>query len=81
VLFRAAYYQVLGYPPDFLARYQKALAGVTREAAFTAARDRIQPSKMAIVVVGNAKQFERPLKTSGLPVTNVDIRIPPGAKR
>jgi len=80
VLFRAAYYQVLGYPPDFLAHYQKSLAGVTREAAFTAARERIQPDKMAVVVVGNAKQFERPLKASGLPVTTVDIRIPPGAK-
>ena len=80
VLFRAAYYQVLGYPADFLARYQRSLAGVTRDAAFTSARRRIQPDKMAVVVVGNAKQFEHPLKSLGLPVTNVDIRIPPGRK-
>jgi zinc protease len=80
VLFRAAYYEVLGYPADFLARYQRSLAAVTREAAFAAARARIQPDKMAVVVVGNAKQFEHPLKSLGLPVTTVDIRIPPGAK-
>ena len=80
VLFRAAYYQVLGYPPDFLTRYQGSLAAVTRDAAFAAARERIQSDRMAVVVVGNAKQFERALQSAGLPVTKVDIRIPPGAK-
>jgi zinc protease len=80
VLFRAAYYEVLGYPADFLARYQRSLAAVTRDAAFAAARDRIRPDRMSVVVVGNAKMFERPLKSLGLPVTTVDIRIPPGAK-
>ena len=80
VLFRAAYYEVLGYPADFLARYQRSLAAVTREATFAAARARIQPDNMAVVVVGNAKQFERTLQSVGLPVTKVDIRIPPGPK-
>jgi zinc protease len=80
VLFRAAYYEVLGYPADFLARYQRSLAAVTRETAFAAARARIQPDEMGVVVVGNAKQFERTLQSVGLPVTKVDIRIPPGPK-
>ena len=53
---------------------------MTRDAAFAAARDRIQSDRMAVVVVGNAKQFERALQSVGLPVTKVDIRIPPGAK-
>jgi zinc protease len=80
VLFRAAYYQVLGYPADFLSRYQRALADVTREAAFDAARQRIKPGEMSVVIVGNAKQFERALTSVGLPVKHVDITIPPGPK-
>ena len=76
VLFRAAYYQVLGYPADHLADYQRALAAVTRESAFTATRARIRPGEMALIVVGKEKDFEHALEAEGLPVERVDITIP-----
>jgi zinc protease len=76
VLFRAAYYQVLGYPPDHLADYQRALAAVTPATAFAATRLRIRPDEMALIVVGKEKAFERPLDAEGVPVERVDITIP-----
>ncbi len=77
VLFRAAYYQVFGYPQDFLDRYQKGLEGVTAAATLEAARRKVHPEAMIAVVVGKEKDFDRPLESYGLPVERVDIRIPP----
>ena len=79
-LFRAAYNQVLGYPADYLDRYQRALAEVTPDAAFAAAKRRIRPDEFSVIVVGKASEFEHPLEREGLPVERVDITIPP-AKR
>jgi zinc protease len=76
VLFRTAYYQVLGYPPDHLADYQRALAAVTPATAFAATRVRIRPDEMALIVVGKEKAFERPLDGEGVPLERVDITIP-----
>ena len=78
-LFRAAYYQELGYPLDYLARYQEALEAVTPASAFEAARRHIRPDEMSLVVVGKEKDFERPLDREGLPLERVDISIPPPA--
>ena len=80
-LFRAAYYQELGYPTDFLERYQRALEAVTPASAFAAARLHIRPGEMSIVVVGKEKEFEHPIEKEGLPVERVDITIPPPAAR
>lgn len=76
-LFRAAYYEAIGYPADFLDRYQKALDQVTAESVFEAARRKLQPDSEVVIVVGREQAFDRPLASAGLPVERVDIRIPP----
>ncbi len=76
-LFRAAYYEAVGYPADFLQTYQKALEGVTADAVLAAAKRKIQPAQQAAIVVGKEKDFDRPLTSAGLPVERVDISIPP----
>jgi zinc protease len=78
-LFRAAYYEELGYPLDYLTRYQKALEAVTPASAFDAARSHIRPGELSVVVVGKEKAFEHPLDREGLPLERVDISIPPPA--
>lgn len=77
VLFRAAYYQALGYPQDFLERYQKGLEAVTAASTLEAARRKVHPDGLIAVVVGKEKDFDRPLESYGLPVERVDITIPP----
>jgi zinc protease len=76
-LFRAAYYQVQGYPADFLSTYQRALDAVTPASAFAAARRHIKTGGLAVIVVGKEPAFEHPLEREGLPVERVDITIPP----
>ncbi len=77
VLFRAAYYQVKGYPLDFLSRYQRALSAVTPASMLEAAKRKVHPEALSAVLVGKEKDFERPLESAGLPVERVDIAIPP----
>ncbi len=77
ILFRTAFYEMAGYPLDFLDRYQKALEGVTGETVLAAAQRKIHPEQFIAVVVGKESEFERPLDSMGLPVERVDITIPP----
>ncbi|MCU1253914.1 MAG: peptidase M16-like protein [Candidatus Angelobacter sp.] len=72
-------YEFYGYPPDFLERYRAAIEKVTPTDVDRAARKYIHPEKMAVLVVGNAKEFDRDLSTFG-PVTPIDISIPPPKK-
>jgi zinc protease len=76
-LFRQAFYEFVGYPNDFLDRYQKALEGVNAEAVLAAARRKIHPDQQVAVVVGKESDFDRKLESAGLPVERVDIAIPP----
>lgn len=75
--FRAGFYEMAGYPQDFLQRYQKALEGVTATSMLAAAQRQIEPAKLVTVIVGKEKEFDRPLDSIGLPVERVDIAIPP----
>jgi zinc protease len=77
ILFRTAYYEMAGYPLDFLDRYQKALEKVTGESVLAAAKRKIHPDRMVAVLVGKESEFERPLDSMGMPVERVDITIPP----
>jgi zinc protease len=77
VLFRAAYYELVGYPADYLQTYQSALHGVTAASAFEAAKRKIHPDQLVTVIVGKEKDFDRPLDSLGQPVERVDISIPP----
>jgi zinc protease len=57
-----------GYPPDYLSGYRARVAAVTPAAVQQAARDRLHPEKMTLVLVGREKDFAAPAATLGLPV-------------
>jgi predicted Zn-dependent peptidase len=69
---RYAYYD---YPKDFLFEYQKAIAAVTRADVLRAAKEHFIPENLAIVAIGNSKEFGKPLSTLGR-VTTLDLTIP-----
>jgi len=77
VLFRSAYYEVVGYPQDFLQKYQQGLQQVTSASVTAAARRKVEPGKLIAVIVGKEADFDRKLESAGLPVERVDITIPP----
>ena len=69
-------YEYYGYPADFLERYR---AGI--EKATAADVNRIIPKylhkdQLAVLVVGNSAEFDKPLSSLG-PVKDLDITIPP----
>ena len=72
---------MIGYPQDFLQRYQQALGKVTPATVLAAAQRKIHPDQMVTVVVGKESEFEHPLDREGFPVERVDITIPPPAAR
>ncbi len=80
-LFRAAYYEAIGYPADFLQSYQKALDQVTAQSVLEAARRKLTPDAQVAIIVGREKDFDAPLTSAGLPVERVDIAIPPPASK
>ena len=65
-----------GYPSDFLEKYKTAIEKVTSADVTRVANKYIDASKLAIVVVGNGKEFSSPLSSLGT-VKDVDITIPP----
>lgn len=81
VLSRVAYYEMAGYPADFLQRYQKGLEAVTPATMLAATKNHIHPDAEVAIIVGKEKDFDRPLASAGLPVERVDITIPSPASR
>src|SRR5262249_33701047 len=70
-----------GYAADFLERFQKGVEKVTAADVNRVARKYLDKSKFAVLVVGKAADFDRPLSSFGQ-VTAVDITIPqPGAAK
>ncbi|MGA2195023.1 MAG: pitrilysin family protein [Bryobacteraceae bacterium] len=67
-------YEYFGYPKDFAQQYQKALEGVTRADVLRAAKERVDPDKWTLVVVGNPITFDEPLDKLGAPVTPIDLK-------
>lgn len=68
-----------GYPPDFLDKYKSGIEKVTSADVARVANKYVDPSKLAIVVVGNEAQITPKLDTLGK-VTDLDISIPPPPK-
>jgi len=64
-----------GYPADFIEKYRAGIEKVTAADVSRVANQYVHPSKLAILVVGNAPQFVTPLTTLG-PVKTLDITIP-----
>jgi zinc protease len=72
---RVMRYEYFGYPKDFLFQYQKAIAAVTRADVLRVAKQHLRPEELAIVTVGNPKEFGKPLTTLGK-VDDLDLTIP-----
>jgi zinc protease len=68
-------YEFYGYPADFLERYRAGIEKVTIADVDRVARKYVHPEKLATLVVGNAKDFDRDLAAFGK-VTPIDISIP-----
>lgn len=68
-------YEFYGYPADFLERYRAAIEKVTAADVARVAQTYVHRDQLAVLVVGKAADFERPLASFG-EVTNLDISIP-----
>lgn len=75
-------YAFFGYPLDFLERYRKGIEEVTQADVARVAQKYVHKNQLAILVVGKAADFDRPLSSFG-PVTalNITIPAPPAAKK
>jgi zinc protease len=69
-------YEYYGYPPDFLERFRAGVEKVTPADVARVAAKYLHKEQLAVLVVGNASEFDKPLSSLG-PVGNVDISIPP----
>jgi zinc protease len=68
-------YEFYGYPADFLERYRVGIEKVTEQDVGRVAHRYIRKDRLALLVVGKASDFDRPLSSFG-PVTTLDITIP-----
>ncbi|MFL6245253.1 MAG: M16 family metallopeptidase, partial [Thermoanaerobaculia bacterium] len=64
-----------GYPTDYFAKYPSMIEKVTAADVERVAKKYVHPDQLAVLVVGNEKEFEKPLSTLG-PVQTIDITIP-----
>src|SRR5947209_596161 len=69
-------YEYYGYPPDWLDKYQAEIKKVTAAEVNAVAAKYLHKDQLAVLVVGNTKEFEKPLSSLG-PVKEVNITIPP----
>jgi len=69
-------YEYYGYPPDWLDKYQAEVKKVAAADVNRVATKYLHRNQMATLVVGNTKEFDKPLSSLG-PVKNIDITIPP----
>ena len=69
-------YEFYGYPPDFLEQYRAGIEKVTTADVARVAAKYLHKDQLAVLVAGNAPQFDKPLSSLG-PVTEVNISIPP----
>jgi len=69
-------YEFYHYPLDFLERYRSEVEKVTADDVARVAKKYLHKNQLAVLVVGNTAEFDKPLSSLG-PVTEVDITIPP----
>jgi len=74
-------YEFYGYPPDWLDKFPGEIEKVTVADVNRVAAKYVHRDQLAVLVVGNTKDFDKPLSSLG-PVKEIDITIPPppGAK-
>jgi zinc protease len=69
-------YEFYGYPADWLDKLPIEIQKVTPADVNRVAAKYVHRDQMAVLVVGNTKQFDKPLSSLG-PVKEIDITIPP----
>jgi zinc protease len=69
-------YEFYGYPADFLEKYREGIDKVKSADVARVWPKYLHKEQLAVLVIGNSKEFDKPLTSLG-PVTNVDISIPP----
>ncbi len=69
-------YEYYGYPADFLERYRAGIEKVTTADVARVVAKYLHKDQLAVLVVGNTAEFDKPLSSLGT-VTDVDITIPP----
>jgi zinc protease len=74
-------YEYYGYPADWLDKYEGEIKKVTAADVNRVAAKYLHKDQLAVLVVGNTKEFDKPLSSLGA-VKEIDITIPPppGAK-
>jgi len=81
VLAEQMLYEFYGYPLDFLDRYKAGIEKVTAADVARAAEKYVHKDRIALLVVGRAQDFDRPLSSFGA-VKTLDISIPePGGAK
>ncbi|MGF1567435.1 MAG: M16 family metallopeptidase [Nodosilinea sp.] len=77
-LSRLIRYEYYDYPDDFIFQFQEQVRNTTAEAVLAAARDRLNPDQVVVLVVGNEAEIQPALSTLSpdTGVTVVDITIP-----
>ena len=73
---RLVTYEYFGYPRDFINRLQKSMAAVTAADVLRVAKQHLRPQDLTVVVVGNPKEFARPLEELRMKVEPIDLTIP-----
>ncbi len=76
-LSRMLTYDYYGYPMDFIQRYQKELASVTRADVLRVSQAHLDPNRFTVVAVGNPSTFDQHLEVLGRPVTPISLTIKP----
>ena len=69
-------YEFYGYPADWLDKLPAEIQKVTAADVNRVASKYVHRDEMAVLVVGNTKEFDKPLSSLG-PVKEIDISIPP----
>lgn len=69
-------YEYYGYPADWLDKYQAEIKKVTAADVNRVAGKYLHKGQLAVLVVGNTKEFDKPLSSLGA-VKEIDITIPP----
>jgi hypothetical protein len=75
VLDRLVTFEMYGYQPDFLQRYQAAVMELTPQDIQAAVQAAWKPDDLSFLVVGTPSEFDGDLSTFG-PVNEIDIAIP-----
>src|SRR5579863_2422662 len=76
VLAERVTYEFYGYPADWLDKLPAEIQKVTAADVNRVAAKYVHRDQLAVLVVGNTKEFDKPLSSLG-PVKEIDITIPP----